>query len=71
MVQRYIDEIGLTNPLDAKRDTQKLTMLYYQLEHLPDNVKSNKKKYFDPIITDVDALQTTEVYIPFQVFVDD
>ncbi|CAF4239238.1 unnamed protein product, partial [Rotaria sordida] len=37
----YIDEIGLTNPIGAKKDTQKITMLYFQLEHLPDIVRSN------------------------------
>jgi hypothetical protein len=84
LVQLYIDDIGLTNPLGAKRDTQKLTMLYFQLEDLPDNVKSmlksigllgichsnylsiksNKKRFFDPIIADLNALQMTGVYIP-------
>ena len=43
LVQLYIDDIGLTNPLGAKRDTQKITMLYFQLEDLPDTVKSMLK----------------------------
>ncbi|CAF4776321.1 unnamed protein product, partial [Rotaria socialis] len=36
LVQLYIDDIGLTNPIGAKRDTQKITMVYFQLEDLPD-----------------------------------
>jgi hypothetical protein len=84
LVQLYIDEIGLTNPLGAKRDTQKLTMLYFQLEDLPDTVKSmlksigllamchsnylsiksNRKRFFDPIVADLNALQTNGIYIP-------
>jgi hypothetical protein len=40
LFQLYIDEIGLTNPIGAKKDTQKITMIYFQLEDLPDIVKS-------------------------------
>jgi hypothetical protein len=40
LFQLYIDEIGLTNPIGAKKDTQKITMIYFQLEDLPDTVKS-------------------------------
>jgi len=84
LLQLYIDDIGLTNPIGAKRDTQKITMIYFQLEDLPDTVKStlnsiglvamchsnhlsnklNRKKFFDPIVEDLNALQTTGVFIP-------
>jgi hypothetical protein len=84
LFQLYIDEIGLTNPIGAKKDTQKITMIYFQLEDLPDTVKSmlnsigliamchsnylsdklNKKKFFDPIVEDLNALQTAGVFIP-------
>ncbi|CAF1398356.1 unnamed protein product, partial [Rotaria sordida] len=80
----YIDEIGLTNPIGAKKDTQKITMLYFQLEDLPDifrsklksigllamchstylSIKSNRIKFFAPIVEDLNALQTTGLYIP-------
>lgn len=40
LFQLYIDEIGLTNPIGAKKDTQKITMVYFQLEDLPETVKS-------------------------------
>ncbi len=31
LFQLYIDEIGLINPIGAKKDTQKITMIYVQL----------------------------------------
>lgn len=40
LFQLYMDEIGLTNPIGAKKDTQKITMIYFQLEDLPDTVRS-------------------------------
>ena len=43
LFQLYIDEIGLTNPIGAKKDTQKITMVSFQLEDLPDSVKSMLK----------------------------
>ncbi|CAF4436626.1 unnamed protein product [Rotaria sp. Silwood2] len=84
LFQLYIDEISLTNPIGAKKDTQKITMIYFQLEDLPDTVKSmlnsiglvamchsnhlsnklNRKIFFDPIVEDLNALQTTGVFIP-------
>ncbi|CAM4933777.1 unnamed protein product [Rotaria socialis] len=84
LFQLYIDDIGLTNPIGAKRDTQKITMVYFQLEDLPDTVRSmlnsigliamchssylcnklNRKKFFDPIIEDLNALQSTGIFIP-------
>ncbi|CAF1370806.1 unnamed protein product [Rotaria sordida] len=84
LFQLYIDEISLTNPIGAKKDTQKITMVYFQLEDLPDIVKSmlnsiglvamchsnylsnklNRKKFFDPIVEDLNVLQTTGVFIP-------
>ncbi|CAF5223676.1 unnamed protein product, partial [Rotaria magnacalcarata] len=84
LFQLYIDEIGLTNPIKAKKDTQKITMVYFQLEDLPNTVKSmlksigliamcnsnylstksNKKKFFDPIVQDLNILQTRGLSIP-------
>ncbi|CAF1653801.1 unnamed protein product, partial [Rotaria magnacalcarata] len=84
LFQLYIDEIGLTNPIGAKKDTQKITMVYFQLEDLPNTVKSmlksigliamcnsnylstksNKKKFFDPIVQDLNILQTRGLSIP-------
>ncbi|CAF3759701.1 unnamed protein product [Rotaria sp. Silwood1] len=40
LFQLYIDDIGLTNPIGPKKDTQKITMIYFQLEDLPDTVRS-------------------------------
>ncbi|CAF1144449.1 unnamed protein product [Rotaria sordida] len=84
LFQLYIDEISLTNPIGAKKDIQKITMIYFQLEDLPDIVKSmlnsiglvamchsnylsnklNRKNFFDPIVEDLNVLQTTGVFIP-------
>ncbi|CAF2188491.1 unnamed protein product [Rotaria magnacalcarata] len=84
LFQLYIDEIGLTNPIGAKKDTQKITMVYFQLDDLPSTVKSmlqsiglvamcnsnylstksNKKKFFDPIVQDLNILQTRGLCIP-------
>ncbi|CAF4196456.1 unnamed protein product, partial [Adineta steineri] len=84
LLQLYIDDIGLTNPIGAKKDTQKVTMIYFQLEDLPDTIKSilnsigvvamchsnyltnklNRKKFFDPIVADLNALQIDGIFIP-------
>ena len=36
LIQLYLDDIGLTNPLGAKRDKHKMTMIYFSLEDVPD-----------------------------------
>ncbi|CAM4838394.1 unnamed protein product [Rotaria magnacalcarata] len=43
LINLYTDDIGLTNPLGAKKDEQKITMVYFQLEDLPDTVRSTLK----------------------------
>lgn len=40
LVQLYLDDIGVTNPLGAKKDAHKLTMFYFSLEDLPDQYRS-------------------------------
>ncbi|CAF4644957.1 unnamed protein product, partial [Rotaria socialis] len=40
MIQLYLDDIGLTNPLGAKRDKHKMTMVYFSLEDVPDKYRS-------------------------------
>ncbi|CAF2102228.1 unnamed protein product [Rotaria magnacalcarata] len=84
LFQLYIDEIGLTNPIGAKKDTQKITMLHFQLIDFPDtvrsmlksigrlamchtkylSVKSNRMKFFEPIVEELNAIQTTGIFIP-------
>lgn len=44
LLQLFIDDIGVTNPIGAKKDNHKLTMLYYTIEDLPQECKS--KSYF-------------------------
>ncbi|CAM4846644.1 unnamed protein product, partial [Rotaria magnacalcarata] len=62
LFQLYVDEIGLTNPIGAKKDTQKVTMLYVQLADLPDTVKSmvNQLDFWLYLNT----LQTSGIFIP-------
>lgn len=40
LIQLYLDDIGLTNPLGAKRDLQKMCMIYFSIEDLPDKYRS-------------------------------
>lgn len=40
LIQLYIDDIGLTNPLGSKRDQHKMTMIYFTLEDVPDKYRS-------------------------------
>lgn len=40
LIQLYIDDISLTNPLGAKRDQQKYSMIYFTIEDVPDYHRS-------------------------------
>jgi hypothetical protein len=40
LVQLYIDDIGLTNPIGAKKDQHKMSMIYFALEDVPDQFRS-------------------------------
>ncbi|CAF1154276.1 unnamed protein product [Adineta ricciae] len=40
LVQLYLDDIGLTNPLGSKRDKHKMSMVYFSLEDVPDRYRS-------------------------------
>ncbi|CAM4818496.1 unnamed protein product [Rotaria magnacalcarata] len=40
LIQLYLDDIGVTNPLGAKKDQHKMTMLYFSLEDIPDKYRS-------------------------------
>ena len=40
LLQLYIDDIGLTNPLGSKRDQHKLSMMYFSIEDVPDQYRS-------------------------------
>ena len=42
LLQLFIDDIGVTNPIGAKKDNHKLTMLYYTIEDLPQECKSSR-----------------------------
>jgi hypothetical protein len=41
LIQLYSDGIAITNPLGPKKDGHKLTMFYYQVEDLPDVIRSS------------------------------
>ena len=40
LLQLYLDDIGLTNPLGSKRDKHKMSMVYFSLEDVPDKYRS-------------------------------
>ncbi|CAF1502731.1 unnamed protein product [Adineta ricciae] len=40
LVQLYIDDIGITNPIGAKKDMHKMSMIYFTLEDVPDQHRS-------------------------------
>ena len=40
LIQLYLDDISLTNPIGSKRDNHKMSMLYYTLEEIPHQYRS-------------------------------
>ncbi len=40
LIQLYLDDIGITNPLGSKRDQHKMSMMYFELEDIPDQYRS-------------------------------
>ena len=40
LLQLYVDDIGLTNPLGSKHDHHKLSMIYFSIEDIPDQYRS-------------------------------
>ena len=40
LIQLYLDDIGVSNPIGAKKDSNKLTMIYFSLEDIPDEYRS-------------------------------
>ncbi|CAF2907634.1 unnamed protein product, partial [Rotaria sp. Silwood2] len=40
LLQLYIDDIGVTNPIGVKKDQHKLSMIYFSLEDVPDQYRS-------------------------------
>ncbi|CAF4382200.1 unnamed protein product [Rotaria sp. Silwood2] len=40
LLQLYLDDIGLTNPIGSKRDEHKMCMIYFSLEDIPDQLRS-------------------------------
>lgn len=40
LVQLYIDDIGVTNPIGSRSNRHKMTMVYFSLEDIPDKFRS-------------------------------
>ena len=38
--QLYLDDIGVTNPIGAKKDNHKMAMFYFSLEDIPEQYRS-------------------------------
>ncbi|CAF3813633.1 unnamed protein product [Rotaria sp. Silwood1] len=73
LIQLYLDDIGLTNPIGSKRDEHKMCMVYFSLEDIPDHHRSKidfiqligiceskvlkAERFFQPIIDNLNKLQ--------------
>ncbi|CAF1079628.1 unnamed protein product [Adineta steineri] len=57
LFQLYIDDIGLTNPIGAKKDKHKMTMIYFSLEDVPDQYRLQLKNIHLLGICDVSRLK--------------
>jgi hypothetical protein len=69
LIQLYTDEIGITNPLGAKKDRHKLFMVYFALEDIPDQFRSKLDNIYlagvcDSRILKVKALILNLAYEP-------
>ena len=40
LIQLYIDDIGVTNPIGPKKDQHKLSMIYFSIEDVPEQYRS-------------------------------
>lgn len=40
LIQLYLDDISLTNPIGSKKDMHKMCMVYFTLEDIPDQYRS-------------------------------
>jgi hypothetical protein len=60
LLQLYSDGIAITNPLGPKKDAHKLTAFYYQIEDLPDIIRSELNMIQLHAICYTDSLESQE-----------
>lgn len=62
LIQLYIDDIGLTNPIGPRKDRHKMTMVYFLLEDMPDKHRSQVQSINLLAICPRDSLKVREMF---------
>ena len=62
LIQLYIDDIGLTNPIGPKKDRHKMTMVYFLLEDMPDKHRSQLQSINLLAICPSDSVKVREIF---------
>ena len=69
LIQLYIDDIGLTNPIGSRKDRHKMTMVYFLLEDMPDKHRSQVQSINLLVICPRGSLKVREIlFIHLAVF---
>ena len=61
LIQLYVDDIGLTNPIGPRKDRHKMTMVYFLLEDIPDQCRSQVQSINLLAIGPTNALKVPDV----------
>ena len=62
LIQLYVDDIGLTNPIGPRKDRHKMTMVYFLLEDIPDQFRSQVQSINLLAIGPTNALKVPDVF---------
>lgn len=62
LIQLYVDDIGLTNPIGPRKDRHKMTMMYFLLEDIPDKFRSQVQSINLLAIGPTNALKVRGVF---------
>lgn len=63
LLQLYADEIGLTNPIGAKKDRHKMFMLYFSLNDMPDEYRSQLDQIYLVALCETSIIKVTHFII--------
>jgi hypothetical protein len=61
LIQLYVDHIGLTNPIGPRKDRHKMTMVYFLLEDISDQCRSQVQSINLLAIGPTNALKVRDV----------
>lgn len=67
LVQLYVDDIGLTNPIGPRKDRHKMTMVYFLLEDMPDKYRSQVQNINLLAIGPYGSLKVRAVFTAFMI----